>query len=175
MLEREQRKNIVSIVLPYENKAKEKRYRIIKFGLAISSVALNIVLAVAAITILNSNDTESVISKRENRLIEPPVVAQKVVFEELIPPKQELTTHRAIELTRIVGEWTLFQPIDQPPYIAIRNQAGSYIVQRCNRHFYYYVNMTQQRAALPANLRFMYQQQNFLVFNIVSVIPQLIY
>ena len=99
-------------------------------------------------------------------MIEPPVVAQKVVFEELIPPKQELTPHRPIELTRIVGEWTLFQPIVQPPYIAIRNQAGSYIVQRCNRHFYYYVNMTQQRTALPANLRFMYQQQNFLVFNI---------
>ncbi|KJG07827.1 hypothetical protein UB33_02685 [Photobacterium angustum] len=47
-------KNIVNTVLPYENKAKEKRYRIIKFGLAISSVALNIGLAVAAITLLNS-------------------------------------------------------------------------------------------------------------------------
>lgn len=165
-LESEQRKNIVSTVIPYENKMRKKRYRIIKYGLFISSVAFNIGLAVAAITLLNSNDTESVISKRENRLIEPPVVAQKVVSEELIPPKQELTTHRPIELTRVVGEWTLFQPIDQPPYIAIRNQAGSYIVQRCDLHFYYYANMTQQRTSLPANLRFMHQQQNFLVYSI---------
>ncbi|PSV32946.1 MULTISPECIES: DnaJ domain-containing protein [unclassified Photobacterium] len=165
-LEKKQRKKIVSTVLPYENKTWEKRYRIIKYGLVISSVVLNVGLAVAAITLTKSNVVDRVIFKRENRLIEPSLVPQKVAVEELISPKPELTTHRPIELTQIVGEWTLFQPTDQPPYIAIRNQVGSYIVQRCDRHFYYYVNMTQQRTALPANLRFMYQQQNFLVYNI---------
>ncbi|KJG34386.1 molecular chaperone DnaJ [Photobacterium angustum] len=164
-LEREQRKNIVSTVMPYENKAKEKRYRIIKIGLAISSVALNIGL-VAAITLLNSNDTKKITSKIESRLIEPVVTPQKVAVEERIPPKAKLTTHRSLELTQVVGEWSLFQPIDQPPYIAIRNQAGSYIVQRCDLHFDYYANMTQQRTSLPANLRFMHQQQNFLVYSI---------
>ncbi|MCG3862976.1 molecular chaperone DnaJ [Photobacterium sp. Ph5] len=165
-LEKEQRKILVSNAMPYRNNSTQKRHRIIKYGLVISSIALNVGLAVAAIILTKSNVADSVISKRENRLVEPPVVPQKVVVEELIPPKPKLTTHQPLELTKLVGEWTVFQPIDQPPYIAIRNQTGSYIVQRCDLNFYYYANMTQQRTLLPANLRFIHQQQNFGVYNI---------
>ncbi len=71
-----------------------------------------------------------------------------------------------IELTNSINQWELSTLTANKPYIAIRNKAGSYIVSSCDKQFYYYANLMQQRAHLPPNLAFIKHYQNFAVYHI---------
>ncbi|WP_305465072.1 J domain-containing protein [Photobacterium leiognathi] len=171
-LKNETAKTLVHDISPAEINKSEKSPRF-KYGIVYSSILLNILLAVLVITLFNAQSTPLVDENNTNDVLvtkieqpQPKLIEQKQV--KVAEPAKEKTAIEVIniELTNSINQWKLSRLTANKPYIAIRNKAGSYIVSSCDKRFYYYANLTQQRAHLPPNLAFIKHYQNFSVYHI---------
>ncbi|MDD1782796.1 hypothetical protein LRP49_16605 [Enterovibrio sp. ZSDZ35] len=72
-----------------------------------------------------------------------------------------------LQLTKRSGSWSLAAYTEsEQPYIAIRSDNGSYIVNDCSGAFTLYLNEQYRPLRVAANLIYMHQNQHFYVYKI---------
>lgn len=91
----------------------------------------------------------------------------KSVIEREIKVKDSGILQPFLELIEHSGVWSLasYQGTNQP-YIAIRSDKGSYVVNDCSGAFTFYLNQTYKPLRVAANLIYSHQNQQFHVYKI---------
>ncbi len=115
---------------------------------------------------------EQDVAQRKSRVIYDSGAKKKALeeqntFEDQEKEEEENFNLPFLKLTDRSGIWSLSAYTgSQKPYIAIRSENGSYVVNDCSGHFMFYFNQALKPLRVAANLIYSHQNQYFHVYKI---------
>lgn len=117
-------------------------------------------------------EKETVLTQQKSRVIYAPFTKEqeedvKNILENAEPVKERIYSLPFLELTDRAGIWSLSAYTGtKQPYIAIRSDNGSYVVNDCSGNFTFYSNQVFKPLRVAANLIYSHQNQYFHVYQI---------